>query len=112
VDIGALDEGLDGLSRAWATGMAELPRYSFASYESMSKVLAPNRMAIIKVMMGVGPVSIREVARRVGRDFKGVHSDVTVLFSNGLLYKSADGRLIFPYDKIHFDFEVSAQTAA
>jgi predicted transcriptional regulator len=82
------------------------PRYSFLSFESMHRALAPNRMAIIRTLTGSGPLSIREVARRVGRDFKGVHTDVTSLVSKGLLYKTADGAVIFPYARIHFEFEV------
>ena len=78
--------------------------YSFPTYEALHKGLAPNRMAILRTMMGQGPLSIREIARRVGRDFKGVHTDVTSMLSQGLLYKSEDGRLVFPFDAIRFDF--------
>jgi predicted transcriptional regulator len=55
-----------------------------------------------------GPLSIRELARRVARDFKGVHSDVTLLVETGVVDKDDSGKLVFPYDKIHFDFEVPA----
>ena len=85
-------------------------RFLYPSYEALHKGLAPNRMAIIRVMMGAGPLSIREIARRVGRDFKGVHSDVSSMFSLGLLYKSEDGRMVFPYDSIRFDYEVKGET--
>jgi predicted transcriptional regulator len=87
---------------------------TFVSYDLMHKVLAPNRIAIVRAMTGQGPMSIREAARRVGRDFKGVHSDVTVLLRNGVLEKMDDGLIVFPYAKIHFDFEFGAanQSAA
>src|SRR3954453_13207853 len=52
-------------------------RINFVNWELFHRVLAPNRMAIVQAMAGAGPLSIREVARRVGRDFKGVHTDVT-----------------------------------
>jgi predicted transcriptional regulator len=67
-------------------------------------------MAILRAMMGQGPLSIREVARRVGRDFKGVHTDMTWMLSQGLLYKSEDGRMVFPYDAIRFDFTLTGPT--
>jgi len=82
------------------------PRLVFVSYELMHKVFAPNRMVIVRAMTGAGPLSIREVARRVGRDFKGVHTDVTALLKSGVLEKTADGLVVFPYDKLHFDFEI------
>ena len=106
ISIRTLDEALDGFAEAWKSGVGgSSPRIDFASYELMHKVLAPNRVRILNVMTGAGPQSIREVARRVGRDFKGVHSDVTVLLRNGLLMNTTSGQVIFPYGKLHFKFE-------
>ena|SRR5690606_40958377 len=115
IDVRALEESLDGFSRAWKTGKLDpAPRISFVSYELLHKVLAPNRMEIIRIMSGAGPLSIREVARRVERDFKGVHSDVKALLLSGVVDKAADGKVVFPYDRVRFDFEIGAttQTAA
>lgn len=52
-------------------------------------------------------MSIREVARRVGRDFKGVHTDVSALISAGLVDQE-DGKICFPYDRIHVEFDINA----
>jgi predicted transcriptional regulator len=109
IDVRTLEEPLDGFSRAWKTGKLDpAPRISFVSYDLLHKVLAPSRMAIIRIMSGAGPLSIREVARRVGRDFKGVHSDVKALLLSGVIDKAADGKVVFPYDGIHFDFRISS----
>ena len=44
------------------------------------------------------PLSIREAARRVGRDVKAVHGDVTALLKEGVIDRS--GRLVvFPFDR-------------
>jgi predicted transcriptional regulator len=103
--IGTLEEALDHFEAAW-NGAYDGPihRYDYPSYEAFYKGLAPNRMAILRTMMGQGPLSIREIARRVGRDFKGVHSDVSSMFTAGLLYKAEDGRMVFPFDQIRVDF--------
>ena len=107
VDLRTPEQNWADIKRAWETGNADpVHSYSFLSYEEMQKVLAPNRMAILRTMMGHGPMSIREVARRVGRDFKGVHSDVSSLTKVGFLYKTEDGQTVFPYDGIRFDFVV------
>jgi predicted transcriptional regulator len=53
-------------------------------------------------------VTIREAARRVGRDVKAVHGDVRALLNAGLLDKTEDGKIVFPYDAIHVDFVVKA----
>lgn len=39
-------------------------------------------------MTGAGPLTIREVARRVDRDFKGGHSDVRLLLGAGILERT------------------------
>ena len=52
-------------------------------------------------------MSIREVARRVGRDVKAVHGDVTALVRAGIVERS-DAGVVFPYDAVQFDFTFQA----
>jgi len=59
-------------------------------------------------MTGAGPISIREASRRVGRELKAVHGDVSVLLKAGILHKIEDGRIEFPFDAIHVDFLLKA----
>jgi predicted transcriptional regulator len=59
---------------------------------------------ILKSMAGQGPMAIREVARRVNRDVRAVHSDVHVLLNAGLVERTDNGRVHFPYDAIHVNF--------
>ncbi|WP_281978007.1 transcriptional regulator [Pseudorhizobium flavum] len=80
---------------------------SFPSWEVMHRVLAPKRLDILKVLVGQGPLSIREVARRLGRDFEGVHTDVDTLVQNGVVDKTKGG-IVFPYERVHFDFDIRA----
>jgi predicted transcriptional regulator len=79
---------------------------SFASVEILWKVLTSKRWEILQAMTGQGPLSIREVARRVERDVKSVHADVTALVSAGILEQSSRG-VEFPYDAVHVDFTLS-----
>ncbi len=58
-------------------------------------------------MTGQGDMSIREVARRVGRDVKAVHGDVTVLVRAGIVERS-DAGVVFPYDAVRVDFTLQA----
>jgi predicted transcriptional regulator len=71
-------------------------RISFESVSDLWRVLAPKRMEIVRVMTGAGPLTIREVSRRVERDFKGVHSDVTLLLGAGILERTESGAWNFP----------------
>lgn len=80
---------------------------TFESVELLWKVLAPNRLALIRALSGAGVVSIREAARRVGRDVRAVHADVTLLVNAGVL-RRAEGGIEFPYDAVHVDFMLRA----
>ena len=80
----------------------------FASLELLWKVLTPKRWDVVRAMTGAGPLSIRAVARKVGRDVKSVHGDVQALLKAGMLDRDGDGRIVFPYDEIHVDFVVRA----
>jgi predicted transcriptional regulator len=62
----------------------------------------------LKALCGAGPVSIRESARRVGRDVKAVHGDVTALLDAGILRRVPDGRIEFPYEAVKVEFLLSA----
>ncbi len=83
-------------------------RISFENVSELWRVLAPKRMEIVRAMTGTGPLTIREVARRVGRDFKAVHSDVTMLANAGILERTEKGAVEFPYDRVHVEFDMMA----
>ena len=57
-------------------------------------------------MAGAGEMSIRELARRAGRDVKGVHGDVQKLLNAGILDKIENGKIEFLFDALHVDFTV------
>ena len=69
--------------------------------------LTPLRWEILKVMTGAGPLALREIARRVARDVRGVHSDVHSLLAAGLIERDEAG-FRFPYDAVHVDFILTA----
>ncbi|WP_295389407.1 transcriptional regulator [uncultured Thiodictyon sp.] len=81
---------------------------TFPSHEDLWSTLTANRWAILKALTGAGPLGVRELARRVGRDVKGVHTDAQVLVQSGVIDKAADGTLLFPYDMVHVEFMLKA----
>jgi hypothetical protein len=66
------------------------------------------RWELIKAMAGQGPLTIRAAARRVSRDVKAVHGDVHALLNAGLLDKTEDGRIVFPFGAVRVDFTLHA----
>jgi predicted transcriptional regulator len=80
---------------------------SFASVDLLWQTLTRKRWELIKAMTGEGAMTIRGAARRAGRDVKAVHRDVHVLLDAGVLERTANGRIAFPYDAVHVDFTLS-----
>jgi len=109
LEVRSLRETLADAARAMKTGRAEREaRISFATPELLWEVLTAKRWELLKVLCGAGPVSIREAARRVGRDVKAVHGDITALLEAGVLIRAADGRIKFPFDAIKVEFLLHA----
>lgn len=109
LEVRSLAETLADAARAMKTGHAENEaRIGFATPELLWQVLTAKRWELLKVLCGAGPVSIREAARRVGRDVKAVHGDVSALLGAGVLTRNADGRIEFPFDAVKVDFMLKA----
>ncbi|MFH0340963.1 MAG: DNA-binding protein [Chromatiales bacterium] len=109
LEVRSLAETLADAARAMKTGRAEREaRISFATPELLWQVLTAKRWELLKVLSGAGPVSIREVARRVGRDVKAVHRDVTALLNAGVLSRTADGSVEFPFQVVKVEFVLQA----
>lgn len=89
-------------------GRKQGARISFASPELLWKVLTAKRWDLLKAMASQGPLSIREIARRVERDVKAVHGDVHALLKAGLLRKTDTGLVQFPFDAVRVDFTLRA----
>ena len=49
-----------------------------------------------------------DAARRVQRDVKAVHGDVTELLNAGVICRTADGRVEFPFDAVKVEFMLQA----
>lgn len=77
---------------------------SFASADLLWQTLTRKRWELVQAMTGAGPMAIREAARRVGRDVKAVHSDVQALLLAGIIERTKEGRILFPYEAVHVDF--------
>jgi predicted transcriptional regulator len=109
LDVRTPNDAVADFVRAWKTGKAEKSaRISFATPDLLWQVLTAKRWALLKALCGAGPVSIREAARRVGRDVKAVHGDVTALLKAGVLDRAAAGGIVFPYEAVKVEFLLRA----
>jgi predicted transcriptional regulator len=81
---------------------------SFETPMLLFKVLTQKRWELLSALTGAGPVTLREAARRVGRDVKAVHGDIHALLDAGILQKTGEGRIVFPFDAVHVNFMIKA----
>jgi predicted transcriptional regulator len=109
LDVQTPADSMAAFVNVWKTGKAEKSaRISFATPELIWRVLSQKRWELLKVLCGVGPVAIREAARRAGRDVKAVHGDVTALLNAGVLDRMSDGRIVFPFEAVKVEFLLKA----
>jgi predicted transcriptional regulator len=109
LEVRTLRDTLADTVRVMKSGRAEREAHiAFATPELVWRVLTAKRWELLKVLAGAGPVSIREAARRAGRDVKAVHGDVTALVNAGILTRPADGGIEFPFDAVKVTFVLQA----
>lgn len=109
LEVRSLADTLADATRAMRTGQAEREaRIGFATPELLWQVLTAKRWELLKAMCGAGAMSIREAARRVGRDVKAVHGDITALLDAGVLSRAAEGGVVFPFDAVKVEFLLEA----
>ena len=109
LEVCSPSEAMAGFVRSWKTGKHhKSARISFATPELLWKVLTAKRWEILKALCGAGPVSIREAARRVGRDVKAVHGDITALLNAGVLRRAQGGGVVFPFEAVKVEFLLQA----
>jgi predicted transcriptional regulator len=90
--VGPPADALDRFEAAWnrvAEGrkVAPLRILSLEDLPSVLKALSPARWELVRNLREKGETSIYDLAKRLGRDYKNVHTDVTQLLALGLLQK-------------------------
>jgi predicted transcriptional regulator len=109
LDVRTPSESMGDFLDSWKTGTPQgSARISFATPELLWQVLTAKRWQLLKALCGAGPVSIREAARRVHRDVKAVHGDVTALLNAGVLDRAEGGGIVFPFDAVKVEFLLKA----
>ena len=95
--------------QTWKSGKHERnTRIAFATPELLWQVLTAKRWELLKALCGAEPMSIREAARRVERDVKAVHADVTALLNAGVIDRDTGGGIVFPFEAVKVEFLLEA----
>jgi len=100
--------------RAIERGQSPEPRFELG-FEDMAQLLAvftPRRWELLSVLGESGPTSILALARKLGRDYKNVHTDVGALLEWGVIEKTPRGQIVAPFSEITMDVQLPQQKAA
>jgi len=113
----ALGDALQGFIQAANSaqaGRAVKPRFSvgFSEVGDMLAAFTPKRWELIGALRESGPCSVRALARRLGRDYKNVHTDIGVLEQWMAVERLEDGRMCVPWDEISVDVRLPQPVAA
>lgn len=109
LDVRTPTDAMADFVQSWKTAQPQSSaRISFSTPELLWRVLTEKRWELLKALCGAGPVSIREAARRVKRDVKAVHSDITALLNAGVLDRTEDGSILFPFEAVKVEFLLQA----
>jgi predicted transcriptional regulator len=73
---------------------------SFSTPAQLVSELSPKRMELLQVLKKAGPLSIRALAKMMGRNYSNVHADVQRLIEHGLIEKDANDHVHVPWDDV------------
>jgi len=79
---------------------------SFADLPRLLRTLTPARWALLERLAAQGPCSVYRLAKRLGRDYKNVHTDVARLSALGLLEKNARGETAVAWDAVRAELRL------
>jgi predicted transcriptional regulator len=112
---GTLRDAADRVADAWRRAERGEPveaedNVTFLSWSALASHMTEKRYELLRRLHKVPAVSIRALARDLGRDFKRVHEDVKALEGIGLVERE-DGLLRADYDEIRASISLDAPAA-
>ena len=111
VRLGSTGDALDRFEAAWnraAEGrkVPVLRVLSLRDLPALLRTLSPARWSLLERLKAEGPMSIYELAKRLQRDYKNVHTDVAKLAELGLIEKRADASVAVPWETVRAELQL------
>ena len=111
VRISAAADALDRFEAAWhlASGRAapaSLAILAFADLPLLLRNLTPARWQLLAHLRAEGPMTIFALAKRLQRDYKNVHTDVTRFAELGLIGRKPDGTVEVPWQAVRAELRL------
>jgi predicted transcriptional regulator len=111
IRVGPPRDALDRFEAAWnraAEGRKQsaLRVLSLEDLPLLLKTLTPARWAIVERLKSEGPCSIYELAKRLGRNYKNVHTDVSQLIELGLIQRNEKTEVGVAWDVVRAELRL------
>jgi predicted transcriptional regulator len=111
VRVSTPDDALDRFEAAWhlASGRAAPPPLavlSFADLPLLMKNLTPARWSLLKHLKSAGPATIFALAKRLQRDYKNVHTDVSRLIELNLIERTEKSLVRVSWDAVRAELRL------
>jgi predicted transcriptional regulator len=105
IRVGPPGDALDRFEAAWnrvAEGrrISPLRVLTLQDLPSLTRTLTPARWSMLERLKSEGPCSIYELAKRLSRNYKNVHTDVTELTKLGLIEKNKKNEIGVAWDAV------------
>jgi predicted transcriptional regulator len=114
VRTGSLEEAAKEFIDIWHqveqghTPKAPIEKISFKDQRLLFKTLTPKRFEILEYVHERDGISIRLLAKELGRDYSNVHQDVKILHQLGLMLKNEkNDKYYVPWDVIVTEIPLS-----
>ena len=85
---------------------------SFVELGQMLAAFTPRRWELIAALRETGRLTIAELARKLGRNYKNVHTDVSQLIEWMAVERGEDGRVGVPWSEISIEMKLPQRLAA
>jgi len=79
---------------------------SFADLPRLLKTLTPARWALLERLAAEGEQSVYQLAKRLGRDYKNVHTDVAQPAALGLVERKGRARVAVAWDAVRAELRL------
>lgn len=112
IHVGSLDEMGRRFGAAWKAAEAgrdpARDHVTFLSLEAFMAAMSPRRLDLMRHLRREGPMSVRRLARDVGRDYKSVHREIAMLVLAGLVERRAKDEVAVSWDRAVTELDLAA----
>lgn len=80
----------------------------FSDAAHMLSTLSKKRMELLMYLHQQEPLTIRQLAKNLNRDYSLVHGDVKLLLQLGLLQSNKEKKILVPWDELTIELPLAA----